>query len=165
MKLINLSKNKIFYGILSLFSFGILIKTYDYLKKLEKCSCFNSVRAYHNLKINIDFLKAYQVFEMFLVSIFILILFLGNAENTFGKKTFSLNFLSSISLLLLVFVSFYISYNAFMLYGFSKEKCMCVDKWQKYFIYVQGIMGSVVFMRILFLLVLTFLLVLSTNYY
>ena len=158
-----------FYGVLSLVSLGILLKTYDYLNKLEQCSCFNDARAYHKLKINIDFLKAYQILEIFLILMFIVILFFYRSlleKITVKKKyfPFPLTFLSSSVVLLLVFVSGYLTYNVFSLYTLSKAKCKCIDKWQKYFIYVQGIMGSVTFMRIIILLLVAFLLSLSARY-
>tara|TARA_Y100000992_G_C20984332_1_gene358888 strand:- start:68 stop:559 length:492 start_codon:yes stop_codon:yes gene_type:complete len=161
----NIFKEKFFYVVLSLVSFGILLKTYDYLNKLENCDCFNDFQVYHSLKINIDFLKAYQIFEMFLVVMFIVILFFCRTTRFRGnKKVFSLNFLNSSVVLLLAFVTGYISYNVFLLYALSKDKCKCVDKWQKYFIYVQGIMGTLTFMRIIFMLFFTFLLALSTHH-
>ena len=94
MKKLNVSNDKIFYTVLSLISLGILLKTYDYLTKLEDCDCYNDVVAYNNLKINIDLLKAYQIFEMFLVFIFIAILFCGTSMKL-KKKAFPLTFMSS----------------------------------------------------------------------
>lgn len=162
MKKLNVSSDKIFYTILSLISLGILLKIYDYLNKLEDCDCYNDVIAYNNLKINIDLLKAYQIFEMFLVFIFIAILFCGSSMKS-NKNGFSFTFLSTSVILLLAFVTGYISYNVFLVYSISKTKCECVDKWQKYFLYVQGIMNSVVFLRIFFLMLFVFLLLLSNN--
>ena len=162
MKKRNVSNDKIFYTILSLISLCILLKIYDYLNKLEDCDCYNDVIAYNNLKINIDLLKAYQIFEMFLVVIFVVILFCGSSMKS-NKKGVSLTFLSTSVILLLAFVTGYISYNVFLVYSISNTKCECVDKWQKYFLYVQGIMNSVVFLRIFFLMLFVFLLLLS-NY-
>ena len=162
MKKRNVSNDKIFYTILSLISLCILLKIYDYLNKLEDCDCYNDVIAYNNLKINIDLLKAYQIFEMFLVFIFIVILFCGNSMKS-NKKGFLLTFLSTSVILLLAFVTGYISYNVFLVYSISKTKCECVDKWQKYFLYVQGIMNSIVFLRIFFLMLFVFLLLLSNH--
>jgi hypothetical protein len=161
MKKINVSKDKILYTALSFVVLGILLKTYDYLNQLEKCQCYHDIQAYHNLKIDIDFLKAYQIFEMFLVIMFITILYCGHCLKSRGmKNTLPVSFLSSSVVMLLAFVTGYLSYHVFLLYSLAKEKCKCVDKWQKYFIYVQGIMGSVTFMRLLFLLIFVFLLLL-----
>lgn len=162
MKKINVSNDKIFYTVLSVFSLGILLKIYDYLSKLEDCDCYNDLIAYNKLKINIDLLKAYQIFEIFLIFIFIVIIFFCKSMKL-NKKNYTLTFFSSSIILLLAFVSGYISYNVFLLYSISNTKCQCVDKWQKYFLYVQGIMNSIVFLRILFFLFLVFLLLLS-NY-
>ena len=156
------TKNKILYTFLCLFSLGILIKIYNYLTQLEECKCYNDMIAYQKLKINIDFLKAYQIFEMFLVFLFIIIIYCRKSKRlNFLKSSFQLTYLTTSIILLMTFVTGYLSYNTFMLYLISKEKCKCVDKWQKYFLYVQGIMNSVAFMRLLFLFVVAFLLLLS----
>lgn len=160
-----ISRDKILYTLLSFISLGILLKTYHYLNQLEKCQCYRDVQAYNTLKIDIDFLKAYQIFEMFLIIMFIVILiFCSSAKIGSHNKPFSLTFLSSSVILLLTFVTGYISYNVFLLYFFSTARCECIDKWQKYFIYVQGIMGTISFMRLLFLFMFVLLLSLSTNY-
>lgn len=166
MKKINLPTRKIFYTSLSVISLGILVKTYDYLKRLEKCECYHDAQAYNSLKIDIDFLKAYQVFEIFLVSMFIIIVYLCKSADISLKKknVFSLTFLTSSVILLLTFVSGYISYNVFLLYAITKAKCKCLDKWQKYFLYVQGITGFMTFMRIMLSLIVVFLLTSFTHY-
>ena len=118
--------------------------------------------AYQKLKINIDFLKAYQIFEMFLVFLFIIIIYCRKSKRlNFLKSSFQLTYLTTSIILLMTFVTGYLSYNTFMLYLISNEKCKCMDKWQKYFLYVQGIMNSVTFMRLLFLFIVVFLLLLS----
>lgn len=162
MKKVIASKDKILHALLCLFSLGVLLKTYEYLTKLEKCDCYNDLIAYRSLKINIDFLKAYQIFEMFLIFMLIIIIFCQNSLKIKAiKNAFSLKYLSTSIILLLTFVTGYLSYNVFLLYSISKEKCECMDKWQKYFLYVQGIMNSVAFMRLMFLFVIVFLLLLS----
>jgi len=160
MQITNLSKHKLFYTGLSLVSIGILFKIYHYLNELKNCKCYNDKLAYNKLSIDIEFLKAYQIFEMFLIIIFLFLIFLcKQTSNTkFNKSKFSLTFLTNATILLLAFVTGYISYNVFVLYSISKEKCKCLDKWQKYFIYIQGIMSSITFLRILFLLLFVFIL-------
>lgn len=161
MKKINVSKDKIFYTTLCLVSFGILIKIYKYLTELENCKCYNEIVAYRSLKINIDFLKAYQIFEMFLIFLLIVIIYFQKSKQLdILKRSFQLTYLTSAVILLLTFVTGYLSYNTFLLYLLSKEKCKCINKWQKYFLYVQGIMNSVTFMRLIFLFVVVFLLLL-----
>lgn len=164
MKISDITTNKIFYIILSLFSFGILFKTYKYLDDLKNCQCYNDSLAYSNLNLDIEFLKAYQIFEMFLISIFLVLIFLCKKSLKTKKETFSLTFFTSATVLLIAFVTGYITYNVFVLYSLSKEKCKCIDKWQKYFIYLQGIMSSVTLLRIIFLLFIVFLLLLLSSY-
>tara|TARA_Y100000389_G_scaffold99354_1_gene96074 strand:- start:6511 stop:7032 length:522 start_codon:yes stop_codon:yes gene_type:complete len=164
MKFSDITINKISYIILSIFSLGILFKTYKYLDDLKNCQCYNDSLAYSNLSLDIEFLKAYQIFEMFLVSIFLVLIFLCKKSSKTKKDTFSLTFLTTATILLISFVTGYITYNVFVLYSLSKEKCKCIDKWQKYFIYLQGIMNSITFLRIVFLLFIVFLLLLLTSY-
>ena len=159
MKKINISKEKIFYMLLCLFSLGILLKIYKYLTELENCDCYNDIIAYRSLKINIDFLKAYQIFEMLLIFMLIVIICCQNSLKI-KANTFSLNYLTSTIILLLTFVTGYLSYNVLLLYLISKEKCKCIDKWQKYFLYVQAILNSVTFIRLVFLFIIVFLLLL-----
>ena len=162
MKKVIASKDKILHPLLCLVSFGILIKIYKYLTELENCKCYNDLVAYRSLKINIDFLKTYQIFEMFLIFMLIIIIFCKKSLKMKAiKNGFSLKYLTSSIILLLTFVTGYLSYNVFLLYSISKEKCKCMDKWQKYFLYVQGIMNSVTFMRLMFLFIIVFLLLLS----
>ncbi len=155
-----ISNSNLFYTFLSIVSLGILIKIYDYLNKLENCDCYNDAQAYNKFKINIEFLKAYQIFEMFLVIMLLYLLFSCDNLTNVPKihSPFSATFLTTTIIMLLAFVSGYITYNVFLLYALSKSRCKCVDKWQKYFVYVQGIMASVTFLRILFLLLLVFVL-------
>lgn len=161
MKKVIASKDKILYTLLCLFSLGILLKIYKYLTELENCNCYNDLVAYRSLKINIDFLKAYQIFEMFLVFLLIVLIYYQNSLKTkVIKNMFSLKYLKTAIILLLTFVTGYLSYNVFLLYLISEEKCKCIDKWQKYFLYVQGIMNSVTFLRLMFLFVIVFLLLL-----
>lgn len=158
-------KDRLFYGAISLISLGILLKTYQYLTKLENCDCFNNAHAYNSLKVNVEFLKAYQIFEIFLVAMFVTIFFFCKPiRNSYDKNDLLPNFLKSSVILLLAFVNGYMGYNVFLLYNLSKARCKCIDKWQKYFIYLQGMMGSIAFLRIVFMLFLTFLLIITTHY-
>lgn len=166
MNEVNITKNKIFYAVLSIVSLGILLKTYDYLKLLDSCHCYNDIQVYNSLEVDINFLKAYQVYEMFLVVMLIVLIFSGHSAKLTNKRVanaFPFTFLIGATILLLTFVAGYITYNAFLLYLLSNEKCKCADKWQKYFIYVQGVMGSITFLRLVFLLLVVFFLSLATN--
>lgn len=141
------SNNKILYTLLCVFSLWVLLKIYKYLTELEKCTCYNDMLSQEKLKINIDFLKGYQIFEMCLVFLFIIIIYCRESKqmNIF-KNSFQMRYLTTSIVLLMAFVTGYLSYNTFLLYMISKDKCECMDKWPKYFLYVQGIMNSATYL-------------------
>lgn len=153
-----------FYILLSFLSLGILIKIYMYLHKLESCNCFNDTEAHNIYKLDIDFLKAYQILEMILLSIFIFIIACFQNDNILTFKHVkrlpprALRFITIISILLLLLVNSYITLNSFILYSVAKGQCYCVNKWQKYFIYTQGVFSSVTFLRLLYTLIFVIIL-------
>lgn len=152
------------YILLSFLSLGILIKIYMYLHKLESCNCFNYTEAHNSYKLDIEFLKAYQILEMILLSIFIFILACFQNDNNLTFKHVkrlppdTLRFITIASILLLLLINSYITFNSFILYSLAKGKCHCVNKWQKYFIYTQGIFSSITFLRLLYTLIFVIIL-------
>jgi len=145
--------------ILSIISFFILINVYQYLDDLKECSCF--VENQHpDYKINIDFLKFYQILEI--ITLFIFIVFISMYKSTLfkggsgGKK--GMRFFVILSTLVFLFITGYVSYSSILLYFMSKKDCMCVNKWQKYIIYIQGTFNTIYFLRIIFTLLFVFLL-------
>lgn len=141
------SNNKILYTLLCVLSLWILLKIYKYLTELEKCTCYNDMLSQEKLKINIDFLKGYQIFEMCLVFLFIIIIYCRESKHmNIFKNSFQPRYLTTSIGLLMAFATGYLSYNTFLLYMISKDKCECMDKWEKYFLYVQGIMNSATYL-------------------
>ena len=57
-----------------------------------------------------------------------------------------------ITMFILLFISGYMSYNVAGFYLNVKKECACVNKWQKYFVYLEGIFNSIYFLRILYIL-------------
>ena len=144
--------------ILSIISFFILISVYQYLDDLKECSCF--VENQHpDYKINIDFLKFYQILEI--ITLFIFIVFVSMYKSTLikgdsGEKK-GMRFFVILSTLVFLFITGYVSYSSILLYFMSKKDCMCVNKWQKYIIYIQGTFNTIYFLRIIFTLLFVFL--------
>tara|TARA_Y100000816_G_scaffold103781_1_gene72379 strand:- start:891 stop:1370 length:480 start_codon:yes stop_codon:yes gene_type:complete len=143
---------------LSLFSFYILYSTYNYLDQLKTCACF--VENQHpKYKVNIEFLKLYQILEIFALFIFVIMLTMykhqlfGGAKNKAALKFFLL-----ISTVLLLFITGYVSAYSILLFLTSKEDCLCVNQWQKYIIYIQGTFNTIYFLRIAYMFVFLFLL-------
>tara|TARA_Y100000389_G_scaffold144831_1_gene143250 strand:+ start:14161 stop:14700 length:540 start_codon:yes stop_codon:yes gene_type:complete len=146
----------------------VLFNVLNYLNRLEDCKCFNDNVVYKKYKIDIDFLKAYQWLEIFLTLILIYVIF-SYKKNICGKKNYSkhnrklLSLLSMIVLPLVFMLSVYITYNSFLLYVGSKEKCKCSDKWQKYYIYFQGIMGFIMLFRFVFIFLFVIMLIIYVS--
>lgn len=154
----------IILGVISLF---ILVSTLHYLNELEKCKCFYDSQMMSKYKVDIDFLKAYQILEMFLLVIFVFIIMSRKSQLTSGVRNGNIlltNVLFPMVLILLLFVGGYISFNSFLLFIMSREKCRCVDRWQKYFIYMQGALGYVSVLRIVYTISLVlFLIIFQSN--
>ena len=143
--------------ILSIISFFILINVYQYLDDLKECSCF--VENQHpDYKINIDFLKFYQILEIITLFIFIVFISMYKSKIFRGGGKDGMRFFVILSTLVFLFITGYVSYSSILLYFMSKKDCMCVNKWQKYIIYIQGTFNTIYFLRILFTLLFVFLL-------
>lgn len=153
---------KLYYGIhlfFSLISIMILISVYQYLERLKTCSCFIE-KQNPNYKVNVAFLQFYQVLEIFALFIFICFMALyknklfktSNLKNKLGMRFFTL-----FSGIIFLVISGYVSYNSFLLFLMAKKDCECLQDWQKYIVYVQGIFNSIYFLRILLWIVLIFI--------
>tara|TARA_Y100000768_G_C23970723_1_gene680375 strand:+ start:922 stop:1419 length:498 start_codon:yes stop_codon:yes gene_type:complete len=153
--------------VLSLITFFILLKVYHYLDKLKMCDCFIESQD-ENYKVNVNFLKFYQVLEMISLSLLIVLTFLYKnnlIKSTKNKKVNNI-FLKTgllVMFFLTIMLSGYITYNSLIFYLISKKNCECSNKWQKYFIYMQGVGNSVFFLRLVFILLFTFILIIFNS--
>lgn len=147
------------YFIIILFAY-LCLHTYYYLVQLSKCECFLRNKIYST---NIEFLKFYQILE--LISLFILfsiLMFLKPGKKTQGmnikSSKYFLQFIQLTTVMLLLFLSGYLSLNVYRFYNGVTQDCKCVNKWQKYFLYYQGIVNTITFFRLLIsILVILFL--------
>jgi hypothetical protein len=140
------------YGLFILYVIAIFIyiHTYIYLNKLDNCECFNSNSKY---AVDIEFMKFFQILEIFIISIYFFFMFF---IKTTKKKLFNsliVKLLSNISIVLLLGICIYMSYNVLNLYINIKEDCKCSDGFYKYFIYYEGITTLTTVMRIISLFV------------
>jgi hypothetical protein len=152
-------------SILSLISFIILVNIYLYLDQIKDCKCFISNEKGEQ-QVDVEFLKFYQILEI--VSLFIFISFLFLYENNMRggsgnnkRKNSGLMLFITLSLFILMVISGYVSYNSFLFYQNVNNNCKCANKWQQYFIYLQGIFHSVYFLRLLFTFILVLILIIS----
>lgn len=153
------------YGIqliLSFISISILTSVYMYLDSLKDCVCFLE-KQNPNYKINIDFLKFYQILEIFSLFILIVLMIIYKKKIISGGDKKGIKFFITLTMILLLGLTGYMSYNSIFMYFLSKEDCRCVNKWQKYIVYIQGVLNTIYFLRILFALMIV-LLIVAFNY-
>ena len=99
-------------------------------------------------ELNLQYIQFFLILDLFSV---IIVLFLTNNKKFIGgrsKKQF--NIMITLSILLVIFIHGYMSYNVYYFYKSIKENCSCVNKWQKYFIYYEGIWSSIVSLNYIF---------------
>jgi hypothetical protein len=148
--------------LLSVVSFVILLQVYQYLNDIEHCPCFMDTNNGH-YQTDITFMKFYQFLEMFSLLIFVvLMLFYGKIQKMSGGKKAFAKFLITISLSIMLFISGYMSVNVAKFYFNVKDECKCANKWQKYFLYLEGISNSVYFLRLLFAVLFILFLIVSS---
>ncbi len=122
--------------------------TIHYIRELKNCVCFQSNDKY---KVNLEFLEFYQYLE--LLSILFIFLGLFSFNNSVrkyfgvGGKAKSNKFLLSLVLVIILGVHFFIQYNVminvFNLSTNIKSDCECATKWQRFFLYYQGITSGI----------------------
>lgn len=163
--------NNYLYGYnvaIALIAFFILLQVFAYLQEIESCPCFNESNNESKYVSSITFMKFYQFLEMISLVIFILMISLYKNSIKGGRRktsfSFFLRLISILSLMVLLFISGYMSYNSFALYVNAKNDCMCVNQWQKYFIYLEGIFNSIYFLRLLYLFFFVLILI-SVNFF
>lgn len=151
--------------ILAIISFFILIKVYFYLDELKACDCYIKNED-TNYKVDIDFMKYYQILEIVSLILFITLIIFYKTNLIKYKKinkkvnNFFMKMFIFIVLFVLLILCGYISYNSILFYLISKKNCDCSDKWHKYFIYIQGVSSSIYFLRLLFVFILSIILIL-----
>ena len=98
-------------------------------------------------------MKFYQFLEIASLIIFIVLVnfYKFPLKSSKIKNKEILKFMLLISLFILLFVSGYMSYNVATFYLNMKKECICVNKWQKYFLYLEGIFNSIYFLRVLYI--------------
>ncbi len=148
----------IIHVILSIICLGILISVYSYLGELKTCACFIE-NQHPTYKINIDFLQLYQILEILSLFIFIIFISMYKSKLFKGGTKKGIKFFTLVSILLFLFISGYVSYNSMFMYFMTKKDCACINKWQKYIIYIQGVFNSIYFLRILFIFSFSLLLI------
>tara|TARA_B100000123_G_C25714144_1_gene421328 strand:- start:65 stop:556 length:492 start_codon:yes stop_codon:yes gene_type:complete len=149
-------------GVLSIFAVIILVKVYHYLVDMESCPCFQSSQ-HKDMKVDLEYMKFYQVLEIVTTLIFFGSLFIYNLKHKSmkGGGRIGMRFISIISFMILLFIFGYMTYNVLGFYMSIKDSCKCANKWQKYFIYLQGIGASISTLRLLYGFLLVVMIILA----
>ena len=150
--------NYAFQMLLSGVSLFILISVYTYLNQIKGCDCFIE-NQHSKYKVNIEFLKFYQILEIITLFIFIVMITIYKNDIYKGGNKLGIKFFISLSMIVLLFITGYMSYNSLIFYLTSKKDCKCVNKYQKYIIYLQGIFNSIYFLRLVYLLFFVLLII------
>lgn len=135
----------------------ILVKIYHYLVQLEFCECFNQNKDY---KTDIEYMKFYQVLEIISASILFGFLFISKKSKFMKKSLGGINWWTLFAFVINLYIFGYMSFNTFRFYINMNNDCKCANKWQKYFIYLQGVTSSITALRLAvgFLFVISILL-------
>jgi hypothetical protein len=149
-----ISYGKLFALVIYLIMMYILIQTYYYLVQIDNCECFNKNDKY---SVNVEFMKFYQILEIILLTIFVFIGFINSSKTKILIPKMSGLFLSTLTFVLLLGISSYMSYNTFSFYMNVKQDCKCVNSWYKYFVYFEGITTFITSLRMIFMILLTFI--------
>ena len=129
----------------------LLIYTIIYIRELKTCICFQQNDKY---KVNLEFLEFYQYLELFsLIILFVSLFFTNKSMNKMfssgkkGKVGSIGGFFSLFLLTIITIVYFIIKYNVMTnVYNLSRSitsDCECGNKWERFFLYYQGIVSGV----------------------
>ena len=125
-----MEQSKIILLFIFLVALFILIHTYYYLLQIESCECFEKNGDY---SVDIEFMKFYQLLEIITLCIFVGFTFLFKSKKM-NIPVLSM-YISTLSMVLVLGISIYMSINVFNFYKNIKRDCKCVNSWYKYFIY------------------------------
>jgi len=149
-----MESKKIFMLIFYFILLYIFIHTYYYLDQINNCVCFQKDGKY---VVNIDFMKFFQLLEIFILTIFVSSIIFFNS-NFFKIKKIKIPMpILSLVVLLMVGISLYMTINVINLYMNIKEDCKCVNSWYRFFLYYEGITSLITVFRffvIIFLLIM-----------
>jgi hypothetical protein len=143
--------------ILSFVLIILILYTYYYLVELSNCPCFVSNK---DDKLYLDYMKFYLILDLFsiLIALFLLKHFNGKLKS--GIE----NILLIFSVLLVIFIHGYMTYNVYHFYNSIKAYCSCANKWQKYFVYYEGIVSGLVSIQYIVSFLLIIIILINSRY-
>lgn len=134
-----------FSNLISFIMIIIIIYSYYYITQLNNCPCFVEEK---KDELNLQYIKFYLILDLF--TIIVAFFLMNNKKMIGGRSNKEYNIIITLSVLLVIFIHGYMTYNVYYFYKSVKEHCMCVNKWQKYFIYYEGILSSIVSLNYIF---------------
>lgn len=148
-----MDKRQIIILILYVICIFIYVQTYLYLVQIDECPCFHKDGKY---EVNIDFMKFFQVLEIFILTVLVFSTFFFKSNFFKSKNRQPPFFLLSLVLVFLLSISGFMTYNVINMYTKIQYDCKCTDSWYRYFLYYEGfVSGITVFRFIVMALVLS----------
>lgn len=116
----------------------LVLYTIYYIRELKSCECF---KINDDKQTNLNFIEFYEYLELFAV---IVIMFGLKSVPKTSKKSSPLNIILLLGLVTLYLaIKYNLIINVYKLSQSIKEGCECSDKWQRFFIYYQGIVSGI----------------------
>lgn len=137
----------------------IILYTYYYLQEISHCPCFIANK---KKELNVDYMKFYLLLD--LVSLLLFMFLFYNKIQKGGKSnktSLTENVWLLASLCLILFIHSYMTYNVYHFYNSVKTYCECVNQWQKYFVYYEGVFSGIVSLQYIFTLFLVILIMIN----
>jgi len=137
----------------------IILYTYYYLVELSNCPCFVSNQ---KDELQLDYMKFYLLLDLFTI---VIALSLMNHVNPKGGKLKNdvEQILVIFSVLLVTLIHGYMTYNVYYFYNSIQPYCNCANKWQKYYIYYEGIVAGLVTFQFVVSFLFIFIFLLLSN--
>lgn len=124
--------------IVNIISIIVLYFIYIYLKQLHTCNCVNNTYVSRLKYLEVIFLALNVIAVCF--AIFNKMHILG-ALAKLKEHIFKILMIGGIFMLL---VYGFFAYNGYEFWLTMKDKCVCADGWQKYFIYLQTVVAGII---------------------
>ncbi|ADX05818.1 hypothetical protein 162322288 [Organic Lake phycodnavirus 1] len=149
----------IMFTLISCVMIVIILYTYYYLQEISQCPCFIANK---KKELNVDYMKFYLLLD--LVSLLLFMFLFYNKIQKGGKSnktSLTENVWLLASLCLILFIHSYMTYNVYHFYNSVKTYCECVNQWQKYFVYYEGVFSGIVSLQYIFTLFLVILIMIN----
>ena len=118
----------------------LVLYTIYYIRELKSCECF---KINDKNQTNLNFLEFYEYLELFSVIVIMFgIVTLMPSKKSKGKGMTNVLLMFAMLIVYMV-IKYNLLVNVYKLSKGIKEGCECSDKWQRFFLYYQGIVSGI----------------------